>query len=250
MTVYPSNWHDFYGDQTGHSANTIVSHVLSLFPTKSAIEVGCGNAHWMAACVAQGVADYLVTDGPWNDRAGLIVDQDRFLEVNLDHPPKLGRHFDLAICLEVAEHVDGEYADNVVTFLTEAADIVLFGAAIPFQGGYGHINEQWPSYWRARFEALGYEPFDLVRTKFWSDRSIHYWYRQNTFVYIRRERHKEIELARQVERDLYMTKPLFDAAHPEKFEEMASYEAIAFKRLVKRLPGWLMHRLKSRLRLG
>jgi hypothetical protein len=35
--------------------------------------------------------------------------------------------------------------------------LVWFTAAQPGQGGTGHINEQPPAYWIARFRTLGYE---------------------------------------------------------------------------------------------
>jgi hypothetical protein len=34
--------------------------------------------------------------------------------------------------------------------------MVLFSAAIPAQGGTGHVNERWPGYSRALFAARGY----------------------------------------------------------------------------------------------
>jgi len=35
-------------------------------------------------------------------------------------------------------------------------DNVLFSAAIPNQGGTGHINEQWQEYWAEKFYANGF----------------------------------------------------------------------------------------------
>lgn len=59
--------------------------------------------------------------------------------------------YDLAICLEVAEHIDESLADNVVKKLTELAPIVIFSAAVPGQGGHGHINCQPKEYWERKF---------------------------------------------------------------------------------------------------
>ena len=42
------------------------------------------------------------------------------------------------------------YADNYINSLTRLAPVILFSAAIPFQGGSGHVNEQWPEYWVAK----------------------------------------------------------------------------------------------------
>lgn len=245
--MYPADWHRIYGDRTGQSARAILPPIVELFDISSVVEVGCGNAHWTQAAIDAGATDYTVVDGPWNDRTDLLVDKDRFVTADLAVPLELGRRYDLAICLEVAEHVAAPHADKVVKSLTDHADIILFGAAIPFQGGYGHINEQWPSWWREKFEAAGYEAFDLVRPRVWEDRSLHYWYRQNAFVYVRRSDEGAIAKAAADERTLYHGRLFFDAVHPEKFEEVASYEAIAMKRLLRRLPSWIGMRVKQRL---
>ncbi|MEQ1495392.1 MAG: methyltransferase domain-containing protein [Novosphingobium sp.] len=243
--MYPADWHKLYGDMTGESARRILPTLIALFGTKSLVEVGCGNAHWTQAGIDAGVVDYCVVDGPWNNRNHLLVDREKFVEARLEAPLQLGRRFDLAICLEVAEHVEGRSARVLVESLCRAADVVAFGAAIPLQGGFGHINEQWPSYWREHFAALGYRPFDLVRPGHWNDRAIHYWYRQNMFVYVKVDNDVINAIATAAAPN--GSGLLFDAVHPEKFEEVASYRAIAFKRLLTSLPGWFKRRLHSKL---
>lgn len=56
------------------------------------------------------------------------------------------RRFDLAMTIEVAEHLTPVRADSFVEDLTRLSDVVLFSAAIPAQGGINHVNEQWQSY--------------------------------------------------------------------------------------------------------
>ena len=52
----------------------------------------------------------------------------------------LSKPFALAQSFEVAKHLDQQYALKFVKLLTSCADIVLFSAAIPYQGGVCHIN--------------------------------------------------------------------------------------------------------------
>ena len=59
----------------------------------------------------------------------------------------MGRRFDLALCLDVTEHLPRECADPLVTLLTSLAPVVAFSAAIPVQDSYNHVNCQWPAYW-------------------------------------------------------------------------------------------------------
>lgn len=243
--TYPTHWHTFYGDMTAQSARRILPPLLDLFAVRSLVEVGCGIGHMSRTALDHGVDDLLALDGAWTNRADLLIDEARFRDVDLAQPLELGRRFDLAVCLEVAEHVPAASARILVKSLVEASDVVMFGAAIPLQGGAGHINEQWQSYWRDLFAEHGYQAFDLVRPRHWNDRGIHYWYRQNTLVYVCGSNANAVSRAREAGAGQPI--PLFDVVHPEKYEHMASYEGIALKRLLRRLPGRLASEVRSRL---
>lgn len=245
--MYPSSWHQLYGDKTGHSARQILPNLLSLFAVRTTIEIGCGNGHWTQVAIDNGVIDYLVVDGPWNHRDDLLVDPAKFVEADLSKPFKQAKRFDVAICLEVAEHVATQSSITLVETLVNLADVVLFGAAIPGQGGHGHINEQWPSWWRDRFAQFDYQAFDLVRPLHWNDQSIHYWYRQNMFVYVSAKASQLIAAAQQAAAEHSRADQLFDAVLPERFASVSSYESIDAKKLTRRLPGWLAMRLRQKM---
>jgi hypothetical protein len=81
----------------------------------------------------------------------------RELAWDLESPIRLERTFDLAISMEVAEHLSPGRAPSFVDDLTGLAAVVLFSTAIPGPGGIGHINEPWvfcsgcsPEPWRGR----------------------------------------------------------------------------------------------------
>jgi hypothetical protein len=114
----------------------------------------------------------------------LEIPKHQFIRADLTKPFPVRRRFDLAISLEVAEHLPEKAANNFVKSLTRLAPVVLFSAAAPGQGGVDHINEQWPDYWAERFERQGYRPYDFLRRKIWNDRSIKPWYRQNLIIFI------------------------------------------------------------------
>ena len=177
--AFGRRWHDCYGCQTLCSAEKILPHIFQLRPVKSILEDGCGHGHWLKAALALGVEDVIGIDGDWTDRAKLLFPAERFGAFDLGEKVDLGRKFDLVISLEVGEHLNDHSSEQLVDTIVRHADLVLFGAAIPYQGGYRHINEQWPSYWREIFRSRGYISFDIVRPEFWTDRSIHYYYRQN-----------------------------------------------------------------------
>ena len=94
----------------------------------------------------------------------------KFIETqDLENNIQIESKFDLAITLEVAEHLSEIRADSFIDDLCALSDLILFSAAIPDQGGRHHINEQWQSYWEPkRFKQRGYHVYDIVRWKIWS----------------------------------------------------------------------------------
>lgn len=146
----------FYEGQSpaSHLAGRVVlPRVLELTAAASLVDVGCGVGTWVAAGRELGVPRVLGVDGPHVQRTSLLVPQECFRSVDLSlrgATSGLGR-FDLAISLEVAEHLPRERASSFVAELVQLAPAVLFSAAIPYQGGTDHINEQWPSWWAELF---------------------------------------------------------------------------------------------------
>jgi hypothetical protein len=117
------------------------------------------------------------------DEALLEIPARDFIRADLSAPLNLGRRFDLAISLEVAEHLPPEAAEGFVKTLTSAAPIVAFSAAVPGQTGVNHLNEQWPAYWAGLFARFGYEAIDCLRPVIWDDEEIEWWYAQNLLLF-------------------------------------------------------------------
>lgn len=165
------------------SAREIVPLLLALFEVQSVVDVGCGDGGWLSVFQASGVADIIGIDGPWIDDDLLKIDHARFRRSRLDEPLPIERRFDLAMSLEVAEHLPPGKAEAFVGELTRLAPIVLFAAAVPGQGGLHHVNEQWPGYWSALFAARGFAPIDALRLRVWHDPKVTWWYKQNILLY-------------------------------------------------------------------
>lgn len=165
------------------SAAIVVPLVLDLFSVRSVIDVGCGLGGWLRAFEENGVTDYLGVDGDYINQDMLQIPADRFKAHDLATLPSIERRFDLACSLEVGEHLPEACADWLVATLVGAAPVVLFSAALPGQGGTGHINEQWPSYWHHLFASHGYVAVDCIRPLIHTDERIEFWYRQNILVF-------------------------------------------------------------------
>lgn len=176
----------FYKTQVGGSARSaaaVVPLVLSLLPIKSVVDVGCGVAPWAAEFFAKGVQDILGVDGEYVDRSQLRIPLNRFLAKDLTKPLLLGRTFDLAVCLEVGEHLPESRARGLVADLTSLAPCVLFSAAVPGQGGTNHINEQYLHYWVNLFEQQGFEGTDPLRPRIFGDSEVEWFYQQNVVMF-------------------------------------------------------------------
>lgn len=145
--------------------------------------MGCGRGTWLKAALELGATKAVGLDGSWNSSEKMVDPRVEFQPTELNHSIELQDRFDLAISLEVAEHLDPKVSDVIVGSLCSMSDLVLFGAACPHQGGKNHINEQWASNWAARFIQHDFLVFDIYRPQFWLDASIPFWYRQNSFVY-------------------------------------------------------------------
>jgi len=184
---YSNNFYkDIHADALS-SAEEIVPFVLKLTGAKSVVDVGCGQGAWLSIFKKHGTTRILGLDGAHVSASSLLIDPDEFRAVDLSRTSESAGKFDLVVSLEVGEHIPSASAQAYVTFLTSLAPIVFFSAAIPFQDGTHHVNEQWPDYWAALFAERGYMPVDAVRPAFWNNEEVAPWYRQNMLIYVKRD---------------------------------------------------------------
>lgn len=179
-SLYPA---DFYANRRAHTAHA-ASRIFAALPEnlmrERVADIGCGTGTFLAASGASyqfGIEGSWVTPDMLDNPA--IVFESRNLEQHFAGP-----QVDLALSLEVAEHLSPERAASFVADLVAMAPAVLFSAAIPGQGGVGHINEQWQSYWASHFAAHGRKSYDVLRDKIWTDEAVPAWYRQNAILFL------------------------------------------------------------------
>lgn len=241
-----SKW--FYLTRRGwarSAASRILPMVLERTSARSLLDVGCGTGAWLAVAREIGLSDCRGVDGPWVRTEDLEIPRETFRAVDLTGEWNT-EPVDLAMSLEVGEHLAGEVADRFVERLCAAAPVVLFSAAIPGQGGQDHVNEQWPSYWIEKFAARGYELFDVLRPRVWDDQGIPYWYRQNILLFVGPGADPQRVAALAAERDAlsFEGKAL---VHPEHALRALQYPGIAA--LARALPFALVRSLSGMLPL-
>lgn len=220
---YDDSFYATFGDRSRQSAAAVIPIVNQILRPASILDVGCGTGGWLAVWASHGVTDILGIDGPHVDASAVETDVVRFEPVDLRNPFVLGRKFDLVQSLEVAEHLDEQFADQFVESLTRHAETVLFSAAVPGQGGFHHVNEQWPSYWVSRFASQGYRVFDVIRPAIWADAQVEFWYRQNMLLFSR-------------VLDLPPTNPCLDLVHPELWAQRAEPSPLTLRQLLADMP--------------
>ncbi len=171
------------------SARFIVPLVLEIVEIKSVVDFGCGLGTWLKVWQENNVSDILGLDGDYVDREKLYIDKKYFQAHNLAEKLKLNKKYDLALSLEVAEHIEKEKADIFVQNLTSVSDMILFSAAIPGQADkkIGHVNEKWPEYWQEKFRKFGFVMLDPLRAKIFNNNQVDWWYRQNIFLLVKKE---------------------------------------------------------------
>ena len=195
MEHYGDNFYRNRAAETNASVNVILDLVLRVVPRpRSAIDLGCGVGAWLAALKEKGTERVLGLDGPWVNRDYLAILPSEFQQHDFGSLISVDAFFDLAISLEVAEHLPIEQASNFVQSLVSLADFVLFSASPPLQGGTNHVNEQPIEYWSELFGRSGYVGIDCLRPYIWNDARILPWYRQNTILFVKNSRVEELSL--------------------------------------------------------
>ncbi len=179
---------DFYKKQkkgSRQSAREVIPMILELLRPKSVIDIGCGVGTWLSVFIEFGVEDVFGIDGDHIDQKMLEIPRERFSPFDLSKPFRMDRQFDLVVSLEVAEHLPSECAEVFVDSLINLGPVILFSAAIPFQGGEHHVNEQWPDYWVEIFKEKGYVAIDCIRKNIWRNENVEWWYAQNILMFLR-----------------------------------------------------------------
>jgi len=108
---------------------------------KSVADLGCGSGDYCKCIKEHGIPLVHGYEGTPDIRKIAVYDD--ITVIDLTKRRYVGTNYDLALCLEVGEHIPQKYEqvfiDNVCEFTSK--DLII-SWAIPGQGGAGHFNEQ------------------------------------------------------------------------------------------------------------
>jgi len=245
-TAYDADFYSVKSAGSIASAREILPLVKRYIDPASVVDVGCGTGTWLKIWRDLGVENVIGIDGDYVDRNKLLIPQERFLSMDLAAPKHLDDQFDLVQSLEVAEHLPPASAETFISFLCSLGPVILFSAAIPYQGGTNHVNEQWPAYWADLFSRHDYLPFDVIRDHVWDNGKVDRWYAQNTFLFVKTT--KSLPLSPSSSRSL-------SRVHP-KLWHLKNEQPVPLEKLIPMIPASALlfaktcyHRLKRKFNL-
>lgn len=164
------------------------------------LDLGCGEGHLVEIAARLGIdsvgVDITLPEEIREERSLVLLRGDLTKPLILHGrggttAQTLPRSFECVLCWEVAEHLPAAAADQLVATLaqyTAANGFLLFTAATPGQGGYGHINEQPHQYWIERLLASGFLQCDHkpLRATWAAVCGPCQWYANNLLLFQRR----------------------------------------------------------------
>ncbi len=239
---YDSTFMAYTAAGSRRSADLIVRLLLNEIPIKSVLDVGCATGTWLRAWSEAGVSNIHGIDGDYVDTSQLEIARQHFTPADLTREIMLGQTFDLIQSLEVGEHILPQASETFVNTITRHSNgLILFSAAPPGQGGEFHINENTYDYWRKLFLRHRFVAFDYIRSRISNEKSIAFWYRFNTILYVR------ADVIDQLPSVVRRTKVQDDMLIPDVSPPWFKLRKVVVRRLPKQVQNGLA-RLKARAR--
>ena len=120
---------EFFSERVGHSNHTagkVYEILRKILPQlNSVVDVGCGTGSWLAEFKNCGIGIIKGYDGYLNNLTLLEIPKRDFTFHNLKDPITSAEKFDLAICLEVAEHLYEDDAHTLIRSVCSLSDFIL-----------------------------------------------------------------------------------------------------------------------------
>lgn len=187
---YNEEFYKINAKESYDSAMKIINVIKKFYMPQSVFDLGCGVGTWLKAWQDNGASEILGVDANEMDEKYLYIPRKNLQIIDFEKQTvNLEKKFDLAMTLECLEHISNEKEDVAFNTLTNASDLILFSAAIPYQVGTNHINCHKLTYWVEKFKRAGFVCFDIIRPELLKNAvDVGPWYMQNILVFARNDK--------------------------------------------------------------
>jgi hypothetical protein len=142
---------------------------------KTIIDIGCGDGSYVREFRKNGF-DCIGLDGnPLTSKIPYCQVMD--FSINL-----ISFFNDLAICLEVGEHIPQEYEQFFIDNICRVSDNIILSWAIEGQGGLGHVNCRNNDYIIAEMKKRNFD-YDAIATNFLRKNSTLPWFKNTLMAF-------------------------------------------------------------------
>jgi hypothetical protein len=170
----------------------IAKEIVLNYNPKNVIEFGCGGGALAKELSLLGVK-VLAIDGFSNPDFSNYNNID-FIKIDLNNVDELRSFvsnasfkYDVAISTEVAEHLLPIVSGELIKSMTSVSEVVVFSAAVPMQGGDGHINCRSRLEWHNEFVKCNFQIVDTLRQNFRFNNKLGLWHKLNIIDYVSHE---------------------------------------------------------------
>jgi len=153
--------------QEAPQAFQLANLIINRWQPKSIIDLGCGTGLYLWPFKNRKTLGIDISPEAFDDYVRRLP-KEQLIIGDLTSPWIIGQidtvkktmdveKWDLALCIETLEHIEQQYADQVVKNLCSLSDLLIVTAAGPGQAGTNHLNLQPLSYWEEKFSQHGYK---------------------------------------------------------------------------------------------
>jgi SAM-dependent methyltransferase len=191
MNNYSQNFYNSVSNRAAQSAQIVAEVLTGTIEPISVVDIGSGQGVWLRTIAAAFptakkviALDLQSHESPFFEELQNSSKNFQFIEVDFENFSKLpGEKFDIAICLEVLEHLTPDTAVEVAKEIGRKCSYLIFSAAILGQGGTGHINERKFNYWMMLMREQGFVALDVFRPALREAHGIPSYYKQNMMLF-------------------------------------------------------------------
>ena len=131
--------------------------IEAVFKPQSVVDVGCATGDFVKGFHDKGMMASGI-EGSENCLPFLVVPAASVFILDLRKKFRWECDpFDVAICFEVAEHIEEEYVEEFLDNLVLLSQTIIMSYAPPGQGGHYHVNCQHAPYWLEKMAHRGFK---------------------------------------------------------------------------------------------